>query len=339
MINTTTSIIPNTEITEILSVVHNRVVLGTNLLSDIGAGLSDIFGGSNTTYEKKLAEITNQVIEGLKEKGKKIKADALIDLKIDVDEISGGSKSMFMVTAIATAVKLSKQMTQIDTISIDNINNNITKNRILQKINDGSFYPGADWVEQYLINNPLPEAFEPYLNWVYLKDPSNWQIIFSAYVGNLNKGDLFDKTIANFSKENRTAYENTALSIIFEKCIVDYSKILQILSNNEEKEKQRLCLNFLYHYNKFYTYADFELITMILEKIKEVFPKLSIEEIGTSIMNKGKIYWICECGNKNEAADNTNCYRCRKDEYGNFGQTRKASEVILKLEELLNANV
>ena len=339
MITTTTSTIPNTEITEILSVVHNRVVLGTNLLSDIGAGLSDIFGGSNTTYEKKLAEITNQVIEGLKEKGKKIKADALIDLKIDVDEISGGSKSMFMVTAIATAVKLSKQMTQIDTISIDNINNNITKNRILQKINDGSFYPGADWVEQYLINNPLPEAFEPYLNWVYLKDPSNWQIIFSAYIGNLNKGDLFDKTIANFSKENRTAYENTALSIIFEKCIVDYSKILQILSNNEEREKQRLCLNFLYHYNKFYTNADFELVKMILEKIKEVFPKLSTEEIGTSIMNKGKIYWICECGNKNEAADNTNCYRCRKDEYGNFGQTRKASEVILKLEELLNANV
>lgn len=339
MITSTTSTIPNTEITEILSVVHNRVVLGTNLLSDIGAGLSDIFGGSNTTYEKKLAEITNQVIEGLKEKGKKIKADALIDLKIDVDEISGGSKSMFMVTAIATAVKLSKQITQVDTISIDTINNNIIKNRILQKINDGSFYPGADWVEQYLINNPLPEAFEPYLNWVYLKDPSNWQIIFSAYVSNLNKEDLFDKTIANFSKENRTAYENTALSIIFEKCIVDYSKILQILSNNEDREKQRLSLNFLYHYKKSYTNADFDLVKMIIEKIKEVFPKLSTEEIGTSIMNKGKIYWICECGNKNEAADNTNCYRCRKDEYGNFGQTRKASEVILKLEELLKANI
>ena len=339
MITSTTSTIPNTEITEILSVVHNRVVLGTNLLSDIGAGLSDIFGGSNTTYEKKLAEITNQVIEGLKEKGKKIKADALIDLKIDVDEISGGSKSMFMVTAIATAVKLSKQITQVDTISIDTINNNITKNRIIQKINDGSFYPGVDWVEQYLINNPLPEAFEPYLNWVYLKDPSNWQIIFSAYVSNLNKEDLFDKTIANFSKENRTAYENTALSIIFEKCIVDYSKILQILSNNEDREKQRLCLNFLYHYKESYTNVDFDLVKMIIEKIKEVFPKLSTEEIGTSIMNKGKIYWICECGNKNEAADNTNCYRCRKDEYGNFGQTRKASEVILKLEELLKASV
>jgi hypothetical protein len=56
-------------------------------------------------------------------------------------------------------------------------------------------------------------------------------------------------------------------------------------------------------------------------------------------MNKGKIYWICECGNKNEAADNTNCSRCRKDEYGNFGHTRKVSEVILKLEELLKANV
>lgn len=36
MITTSTSTIHNTEITEILSVVHNRVVLGTNLLSDKG---------------------------------------------------------------------------------------------------------------------------------------------------------------------------------------------------------------------------------------------------------------------------------------------------------------
>jgi uncharacterized protein YbjQ (UPF0145 family) len=126
MIITTTNNIPNIEIVEILSVVHNRVVLGTNLFSDISAGFSDFFGGNNSAYEKRLAEITNQVIEGLKEKAKKIKADALIDLKIDVDEISGGSKSMFMVTAIATAVKLNKQIAQNDSISIDTINNNIT---------------------------------------------------------------------------------------------------------------------------------------------------------------------------------------------------------------------
>lgn len=339
MLTTTTSSIPNAEVTEIISVVHNRIVLGTNLFSDISAGFSDIFGGKNTAYEKRLAEITNEVIEGLKDKAKKLKADALIDLKIDVDEISGGSKSMFMVTVIATAVKLSKQTNQIDNISIDTINVNITKNRIIQKINEGNFNPSLDWVEQYLINYPLLEAFEPYLNYVYLKDPSNWQNIFSAYITNLNKDDLFDKTINNFSKENRTANENIALSIIFNKCIVDYSKILQILINNDDREKQRLCLNFLYHYNKTYTNADFDLVKIIIEKIKGVFPILSTEEIGTSIMNKGKIYWICECGNKNEAADNTNCYRCCKDEYGNFGQTRKASEVILKLEELLNATI
>ena len=56
MITTTTSTIPNAEITEIISVVHNRIVLGTNLFSDIGAGFSDIFGGKNTAYEKRLAE-------------------------------------------------------------------------------------------------------------------------------------------------------------------------------------------------------------------------------------------------------------------------------------------
>lgn len=340
MITTTTSTIPNAEITEILSIVHNRVVLGTNLFSDISAGFSDIFGGKNTAYEKRLAEITNQVIEGLKDKAQKIKADAVIDLKIDVDEISGGNKSMFMVTAVATAVKLNKQISTNESISIEAINQEITKHKILKSIEKESFNPSIDWVQPFLSNYELPEAFDAYLHWISISSskPDNWEQAYSAYIGNLTPTGLFDKTITHFSKDFRTDNENEALRAIFQHLVIDYKKIFDILSGDEDIDKKRLCLNMLYHYNKSYTNADFDLVSKILVKIKEVFPNKATEEIGTGIMSKGDVYWRCSCGTKNTTGSAKYCSRCSLDEYGNKAQTRHLRDVITKLEELLLAN-
>lgn len=336
MITTTTSTIPNAEITEIISVVHNRIVLGTNLFSDISAGFSDIFGGNNSAYEKRLAEITYQVIQGLKDGARKIKADALIDLKIDVDEISGGSKSMFMVTAIATAVKLSKSITNDDSISIDVINNEITKHRILKSIEKEAFNPNTNWVEAYLANYELPEVFEAYLQKISKAlIGENWEQSFSAYVSNLKSTELFDKTISYFSKDNRTDNENTALKTIFQHLVIDYKKIFDILSGDDDIEKKRLCLNILYYYNKSYTNADFDLVSKILVKIKEVFPNKTTEEIGTGLLSKGEVYWRCSCGTKNTTGTSKYCSRCTLDEYGNKGHTRHLIDVITRLEELL----
>lgn len=339
MITTTTLSIPNTEITEIISVVHNRVVLGTNLFSDISAGFSDIFGGKNTAYEKRLAEITNQVIEGLKVKAKKLKADALIDLKIDVDEISGGSKSMFMVTAIATAVKLNKPVDCNETISIEIVNEKITKHRILKIIEEGTLNPHTNWIEPFILNYEFPEAFDAYMFWIsnsrYL--PENWEELFLAYLSNLKPVDLFDNTIKYFSKDNRTENEQTSLRNIYQHLFIDYKKVFDILSGDAEIEKKRLCLNILYHYNKSYSNTDFDLVSKILVKIKEVFPKTSTEEVGTGLLSKGSVYWRCQCGNKNDAQYKTNCDKCNMDEFGNPAQTRKVNEVITRLEDLLIA--
>ena len=337
MITTTTSTIPNTEITEIISVLHNRVVLGTNLFSDISAGFSDIFGGKNTAYEKRLADITNDVIEGLKKKASKIKADALIDLKVDVDEISGGNKSMFMVTAIATAVRLGKHVYNGDGKSIEEIELEIIKSKILKSIDDNTFNPASNWTVSYLISQELPEAFEAYLLWITTSRvlPDNWEEAYTAYISNLNSKDLFDKTISYFSKENRTENENASLKVIFQHVVIDYFKIIEILNSDKGIETKRLCLNLLYHYNKSYTKSDFELVERSLTKVRDVFPKTSTEEIGTGLLSKGELYWRCICGNKNYATANKYCSRCNLDEFGNKAQTRNVADVIVRLEELL----
>ena len=348
MITTTTITIPNAEITEIISIVHNRVVLGTNLFSDISAGFSDFFGGKNTGYENRLADITNQVIEGLVEKAKKLKADGLVGLKIDVDEISGGNKSMFMVTAIATAVKLNKKAVEgsdniNNSISIETLKLEITRNKIIKDIESGLFSPKDEFIQSFILNNDFPEAFEAYLQWA-IKEvkpdnwQDNWQEIFSQYISNLNSNFLFDKTINYFSKEIKNEIENRALKVILQHLVIDYAKVLLILTENDNLEKQRLCLNILYHYNKNYSNDDFDLVSKILNKLKEVFPKKTTQEVVKGIFSGVDLLWVCPCGKKNSLNTIKYCSNCSNDEYGNKVQIRHLTEVESKLEELLSAN-
>ena len=84
--------------------VSAHVVAGTGLFSDIGASFSDVFGGRSKTYQKQLSAITDEALAILKERANELKANYVVGARIDHDEISGGSKSMFMVTASGTAV-------------------------------------------------------------------------------------------------------------------------------------------------------------------------------------------------------------------------------------------
>lgn len=350
MIITTTSTIPNEEIKGIISVVHNRVVLGTNLFSDISASFSDIFGGNNSAYEKRLAEISDDVIEGLKKKALKLRADALIDLKIDVDEINGKNKSMFMVTAIATAVSFNKDFNKNNdfdntgAFSFEDINTIIIKNRIL-KINElEGLNPNIDWILDYIINNEFPEIFEGYIN--YLRGiskklnvptvPEFWSNYFEQYIGHLKPNDIFENTLKYFAKETRSERDNQILKIIFNRLEIDYAKILTIFKGNNIEQK-RLCLNMLFYPNVSYKNSDFENIKLIIENIKTSFPNTSVSVEGSGVFKSGSKYWKCKCGKENDLQDTKICTRCNLDQFGNKNYVRNVDEVIEKLEEIIDA--
>lgn len=106
MIITTTNHIENNNIKQYLGIVNTNVVLGTNFFSDSAASLTDIFGGRSGSYESKLNLIYEKVTNELERKANYLKADAILGLQIDFDEINGKEKSMFMVSASGTAVVL-----------------------------------------------------------------------------------------------------------------------------------------------------------------------------------------------------------------------------------------
>ncbi|MDR2275319.1 MAG: heavy metal-binding domain-containing protein [Sphingobacterium sp.] len=101
MIVTTTNPIEWKEISRYNDPIAANVVIGTAVISDIGASYVDFFGGRSTSYEKKMQEMYKRVTETLKQR-----VQAIIGLSVDIDEISGKGSQLFMITALGTPVHL-----------------------------------------------------------------------------------------------------------------------------------------------------------------------------------------------------------------------------------------
>ena len=109
MIVTTTPSLEGQTIESYLGPISAHVVFGVNIFSDIAASWRDVFGGRSQTYQKQLNRLTAAALQDLEQSAKKLRANAIVGLKMDYAEISGGGKAgMFMVVATGTAVLLSK---------------------------------------------------------------------------------------------------------------------------------------------------------------------------------------------------------------------------------------
>ena len=99
----TTSDLGDVKIIKHLKPVSAHVVAGTNVFSDLAASFTDIFGGRSESYQKQLASLYDEAVERIKVAAFEIGANCVLGLKVDIDEISGKGKAMFMITSIGTA--------------------------------------------------------------------------------------------------------------------------------------------------------------------------------------------------------------------------------------------
>src|SRR5690606_33633612 len=104
----TTPSVDGLKIKRYLKPVSAHIVAGTNLFSDFLGSLTDVFGGRSQSYQKQLTALYTEAIERIKYAAYEIGANCILGLSIDMDEISGKGKSMFMLTAVGTAVILEK---------------------------------------------------------------------------------------------------------------------------------------------------------------------------------------------------------------------------------------
>ncbi len=105
MIITTTSVLEGFKVDEYLGVVTGEVVMGTNVIKDFFAGLSDIFGGRSNSYENSLSKGVNSVVSELRERAGAMGANAVIGVQHSMSSVGEG---LMMIVVMGTAVKVRK---------------------------------------------------------------------------------------------------------------------------------------------------------------------------------------------------------------------------------------
>lgn len=104
MIVTTTNGIEGRKIVEYKGIVFGEVISGVNMVKDIMAGLTNIFGGRSNTYEGELITARENAIREMQERAAQMGANAVVGVDIDY-EVLGADNGMLMVTASGTAVR------------------------------------------------------------------------------------------------------------------------------------------------------------------------------------------------------------------------------------------
>ena len=106
LILTTEFAMPEYKITQRLEIITAECVFGMNMFRDMFASIRDIIGGRSSASQKVLRDARKTSLTELRREALIAGADAVIGVDLDYAEISGDGKSMLMVVASGTAVKI-----------------------------------------------------------------------------------------------------------------------------------------------------------------------------------------------------------------------------------------
>ncbi len=102
MLLTTTPNLEDKKIVKYLGLVTGEVIMGTNPIKDIAAGLRDLVGSRVKEYEATLIKAKELVLKELEERAANLGANAVICIDLDFEQVT--QNNMIMVCATGTAV-------------------------------------------------------------------------------------------------------------------------------------------------------------------------------------------------------------------------------------------
>ena len=103
MIVTTTEAIPGKKIVRILGIVKGNTIRARHLGKDILAGLKNMVGGEIEEYTKMMAESREQALDRMREDGRNMGADAIINVRFSTSSMMQSAAELL---AYGTAVKI-----------------------------------------------------------------------------------------------------------------------------------------------------------------------------------------------------------------------------------------
>ena len=103
MIVTTTHTIEGRRITAYHGIVAGEAIMGSNIVRDWMASISDVIGGRSWAYEEKLTEGRGLALGEMEERARAMGGNAVVGVDIDYEVVGD---SMLMVSASGTAVSV-----------------------------------------------------------------------------------------------------------------------------------------------------------------------------------------------------------------------------------------
>lgn len=344
---TTTSTIEGIVIKKYLRPISSHLVAGTNLFSDFFGGITDIIGGKSFSYQKQLTSLYDDSIENLKKKAVEIGANAIIGLSVDLDEISGKGKSMFMLTAIGTAVIIKSESSNIllsSNISVEQINDLNQKKKILKEVEDGSLRINKDCWE-FITKHQFDEIYDYVVSrFQNVVENENVTASYEGFKSNfIEYLESFDEVkrkqliYSSLKKVDGSIFPNKILNIIKELYLLDFKEAVSLIKSDRFDDKKRALI--LTKFDKrLYQKSDIIDITNFMNEIKISFPdKGSLTVKKQLLSSKEKEVWNCECGKTNDLGNY--CNSCGNDIKGFKVHEVKPLEAINYLQnkmELLN---
>ncbi len=102
----TAPLLDGVEIHEYLGPVVARNVRAVNIVRDFFTSFRDIFGGRSASYQEVIDDMYREVLGELRQRAETMGATAVIALRLDFESIGNKGKSLLMVTAQGTAVRV-----------------------------------------------------------------------------------------------------------------------------------------------------------------------------------------------------------------------------------------
>lgn len=109
---TTETTTPDLAIAERLEIVTAECAFGMNIFRDFLAAVRDVFGGRSGATQKVLRDARRTCLTELRREALIAGADAVVGVDLDYSQISGQNKSMLLLVASGTAVRLAGRARQ-----------------------------------------------------------------------------------------------------------------------------------------------------------------------------------------------------------------------------------
>ena len=282
-----------------IDTICSNVVVGTNMFSDFAASFTDFFGGFSGTYKSKLELIYNEAINELKEKASTLGANAIVGFNIDFDEISGGNKSMFMVSVSGTACIVNYQEKDIpkednDIVYQKFIDFEIERRNIIKSINEGSGITKKK--KEFLFENPQTDIVTNLIDRYTRNFPASTEIeideskFIENYLKILPQTAYIDYIYTLYVKKKKGAIE------LIQKCdLFSPSHILEIAKNDIH-----LAIKLFDTKKESYNKEDLNTITSILAIADSLPDTGKIELTKGGLLSKEQEKYICMNGHKNK---------------------------------------